>query len=219
MTRWAARGPVRAVVLVLHGGAEKGLSPIRPWGLAHLRMVPLARAVSRAAAGHGAEVRLLRNRIRGWNEPDLHPVDDARWALERIRAERPGTPILLIGHSMGGRVALRVADDPAVTAVCGLAPWTEPGEPVEPVKERVVVLAHGTLDRITNPAESYAYAARASAVAARLVRFEVMSEAHAMLLRPGVWSRLVRAFVLDVLGVAALTLWPEADDQRLRVPL
>lgn len=219
MTRWAARGPVRAVVLILHGGAEKGLSPVRPWGAAHLRMAPLAHAVWRAAGGHGAEVRLLRNRLRGWNEPDLHPVADARWALERIRAERPGTPILLVGHSMGGRVALRVADDPAVTAVCALAPWTERGEPVEPVKERTVMLAHGTLDWITSPAKSYAYAERARVVAERLVRFEVMSEAHAMLLRPGVWRRLVRGFVLDRLGVAPLTVWAQPDDRRLRVPL
>jgi pimeloyl-ACP methyl ester carboxylesterase len=214
----AARGPVRAVTLVLHGGAEAGLAPVKPWGLAYLRMVPLARAIHAAAAGHGVEVRLLRNRLRGWNEPTLHPVADARWALERIRAERPGAPIFLVGHSMGGRVALRVADDPSVTAVCALSPWTPPGEPVEPVKERRVLIAHGTLDHITSPAESYAYAVRATDAAARLVRTEVMSEGHAMLLRPGVWNRLVRDFTLDAAGVRPLTVWDTRPDQRLRLP-
>ena len=192
---------------------------MRPWGLAYLRMVPFARAVSAAAAGHGVEVRLLRNRVRGWNAPQLHPVSDARHALERIRAERPGVPVFLVGHSMGGRVALRVADDPAVTSVCALAPWTPPGEPVEPVRGRNVVLAHGTLDRITKPAESFAYARRARAVAGRLVRFELMSESHAMLPRAPAWHRLVRRFVLDALGVEPLPAWDAAADRRLRIPL
>lgn len=214
---WAAGGPVRAVTLVLHGGAEAGLAQVRPWGLAYLRMLPLARTI--AAARHGVEVRLLRNRVRGWNEPELHPVADARWALERIRAQRPGAPVFLVGHSLGGRVALRVADDPAVTAVCALAPWTPRGEPVEPVKARSVVIAHGTLDHVTNPAESYAYAERARLVADRLVRFELMSEAHAMLLRAPVWNRLVRGFALDAVGVTRLRAWDKEPDQRLRLPL
>ncbi|TNC22994.1 alpha/beta hydrolase [Amycolatopsis alkalitolerans] len=215
---WPASGPVRAVALVLHGGAEHGPARVRPWGAAYLRMVPLARAIASAAGRHGTEVRLLRNRVRGWNDPDLPPVADARWALERIHAERPGLPVFLIGHSMGGRVALRVAGDPAVTAVCALAPWTPRGEPVEPVSGRSVLIAHGTLDHITSPAESYAYAERARAVAARLVRFELMSEEHAMLLRPFAWNRLVREFVLDALGVTPLPAWSHAPGQRLRVP-
>jgi dienelactone hydrolase len=206
------------VTLVLHGGAEAGFEPVHSWGLAHLRMLPLARTIHAAAAEHGVEVRLLRNRIRGWNEPTLHPVADARWGLERIRAERPGVPIFLVGHSMGGRVALRVADDPAVTAVCALSPWTPAGEPVEPVKERSVLIAHGTLDHITSPAESYAYALRAREVTARLARTEVMSEGHAMLLRPRVWNRLVRDFTLDAAGVRPLAVWDKQPDQRLRLP-
>ncbi|KAA9154818.1 lysophospholipase [Amycolatopsis acidicola] len=219
LSRWDAKGPVRAVALVLHGGAENGLNPVRPWGLAYLRMVPFARAIHAAAAWHGVEVRLLRNRVRGWNEPDLQPVADARWALERIRAERPGVPVFLVGHSLGGRVALRVADDPAVTATCALAPWTPEGEPVEPVKKRDVLIAHGTRDRITSAAESYAYAVRAQDYAARIARFEVLSEGHAMLCRAGAWSRLVRDFVLDAAGVRALTAWEQRPEQRLRLPL
>lgn len=218
LATWPAGAPVRAVTLVLHGGAEAGLAGVRPWGPAYLRMVPLARTISAAAARHGVEVRLLRNRVRGWNDPELHPVADARWALERIQAERPGVPVFLVGHSMGARVALRVADDPAVTAVCALAPWTPRGEPVEPVTDRSVLIAHGTLDRITNPAESYAYADRARHTARRLVRFELMSDAHAMLLRPPAWNRLVREFALDAVGVAPLAAWEKDPDQRLRLP-
>ncbi|MFD2416107.1 alpha/beta hydrolase [Amycolatopsis pigmentata] len=214
-----SRGPVRAVVLVLHGGAETGLGRVRPWGPAYLRMLPMARAVHRATAWHGVEVRLLRNRVRGWNEPELHPVADARWALERVTKERPGVPVLLVGHSMGGRVALRVADDPAVTAVCALAPWTPDAEPVEPVRGRDVVIAHGVWDRITRPAESYTYARRAGYEGARVVRFEVMGEGHAMLRRPGVWNRIVRSFTLDAAGIEAATAWETDPGRRLRLPL
>lgn len=218
MSIWRARGPVRAVTLVLHGGAEAGLDRIYPWGLAYLRMLPLARAVHRAAAWHGVEVRVLRNRVRGWNEPDLHPVSDARWALARIRAERPGTPVFLLGHSMGGRVALRVADDPAVTAVCALAPWTPEGEPVDGVRGRDVVIAHGTLDHTTKPGESYTFASRAREQAGRVARFEVLAEGHAMLGRPHVWNRLVGEFTLDAAGVAPAPAWTSGPDRRLRLP-
>lgn len=185
------RGPARSVALVLHGGAEHGLDAVPPWRLAYLRMVPFARALATAYGRHGLEVRLLRNRVRGWNEPTLHAVRDARWALGHLRAERPGLPVFLLGHSMGGRVALRVADDPAVTGVCALAPWTPDDEPVEPVRDRTVLIAHGTDDRTTSPTASYRYARRARGVARRLARVELADEGHAMVRRPAVWTRLV----------------------------
>ncbi|WP_075850536.1 alpha/beta fold hydrolase [Saccharomonospora sp. CUA-673] len=107
--RSRSRRPV-AAVLVLHGGAEHGLDPVPPWRAAYLRMVPFARALVSTYGRLGVDVHLLRNRVRGWNEPERQPVADARWALERIREVTPDVPLVLVGHSMGGRVALRVAD-------------------------------------------------------------------------------------------------------------
>ncbi|MEU6643035.1 alpha/beta family hydrolase [Saccharomonospora sp. NPDC046836] len=216
--------PARAVALVLHGGAEHGAGTVQPWRLAYLRMVPFGQVLRAAGARHGLEVRLLRNRVRGWNEPVLDPVVDARWALDRIRAERPGLPVLLVGHSMGGRVALRVADDPAVTGVCALAPWTPPGEPVDAVGGRAVVIVHGTRDQITSPGSSYDFAGRADSAAARLARFELAGEGHAMLRRPGVWNRLVAAFMTDLLGLAPADpmlagAWAKPTGERLRIPV
>ncbi|QFU88837.1 alpha/beta hydrolase [Amycolatopsis sp. YIM 10] len=218
------RGPLRAVVLVLHGGAEHGRATVHPWRLAYLRMVPIAKSLHRATARHGVEVRLLRNRVRGWNAPGLDAVRDARWALDGIRAEHPGVPVVLVGHSMGGRVALRVADDPAVAGVCALAPWTPAGEPVAAVRDRAVLIAHGTKDLITSPADSYTFGSRAETVASRIARFEVSDEGHAMLRRSPVWTRLVCAFTLDTLGLppsdGMLTgMWTRPIAERLRIPL
>ncbi|GAA3532799.1 alpha/beta hydrolase [Amycolatopsis ultiminotia] len=223
VTRWHPRGRTRAVALVLHGGAEHGTVRVRPWRLAYLRMVPLARALHRAGRDHGLEVHLLRNRIYGWNAPAESPVPDARRALERIRAEHPDVPVVLVGHSMGGRVALRVADDPAVTGVCALAPWTPSGEPVDAVRGRSVLIVHGTRDRMTSPAESYAFAVRARAVAERVARFEIAGEGHAMLRRAAVWTRLMCAFTRELTGAAERDetfrrAWARPEDERLRIP-
>jgi hypothetical protein len=204
-------GPVRAVVLVLHGGAEHGGERMRPWRAAYLRMVPLARALYRAGARDGVAARLLRNRVRGWNAPDLDPVRDARWALARIHAEHPGVPVVL-------------ADDPAVVGVVALAPWTPDAEPVDAVRGRAVLIVHGVRDRMTDPAESYSFARRAEPGASRLVRFELSDEGHAMLRRSTVWTTLACAFTLDMLGITRGDstvggAWTEPGDQRLRIPL
>src|SRR3954471_7792955 len=126
---WRARGRTEAVVLVLHGGAERGTGSVPPWKPAYLRMVPIARALHRAGRGDGVEVRLLRHRRYGWNAPAMDPLDAARWALERPRAHPPGVPLLWVAHSMGAGGALRVAAAPAVRGVCARAPWTPRGEP------------------------------------------------------------------------------------------
>jgi dienelactone hydrolase len=217
----AARGRVASVILVLHGGAQHGTDAVRGWALPYLRMVPFARIAHRADPTRATEVRLLRNRVRGWNAPALHPVRDARWAIERIAADHPGTPVALIGHSMGGRVALRIADHPAVTGVCALAPWTPASELVAPIAGKTLVIAHGVRDRVTMPADSLAYARRASGNAA-VVRFEIAGEGHRMLGRPTVWSKIVSSFVRDsirapVQGDLLTLAWERDQADRLTV--
>jgi rhodanese-related sulfurtransferase len=41
----------------------------------------------------------------------------------------PIVEVVLVGHSMGRRAALRAGGDPQVAAVCALAPWTPPSTP------------------------------------------------------------------------------------------
>ncbi|MGR4852480.1 alpha/beta fold hydrolase [Streptomyces sp. LARHCF252] len=48
---------------------------------------------------------------------------DARRALGELARRAGDVPVVLVGHSMGGRAALRAADAPQVRAVPALAPW------------------------------------------------------------------------------------------------
>ena len=84
----------------------------------------------------------VRYRIKSWNRFDLC-VDDARAAVAELDAERT----LLLGFSMGGAVAISVADDLRVTGVLGLAPWIPDRLSVEPLRGRRLDVLHGSLDR------------------------------------------------------------------------
>ncbi|WP_425394076.1 alpha/beta hydrolase [Actinokineospora inagensis] len=215
---------VRGVALVLHGGREVSEARVGAFQLAYLRMVPFAKDIARRGADHGITAWLLRNRFRGWNEPRQDPVDDARWALDEVRRVHGDVPVVLVGHSMGGRVALRVADDPSVVAVCALAPWTPRDEPVEQLADREVLIAHGALDRMTDPRLSFDFARRAKIVTDRVARFDVRGERHAMLRRADQWTRLVTGFVLGALatqpGDPRITnAMRQPPPEGLRVPL
>jgi len=218
-------GPTTAVVLVLHGGKARSTEPTSLGQLSYRRMVPIAAALHRAVGPRGAAVWLVRNRVRGWNEPGGDPVVDARWALAKVGVEHPGVPVVVVGHSMGGRAALRVAGDPSVIGVCALAPWIEPGEPVDQLAGRTVVIAHGDRDRWTSAARSFRYAVGARQVADRLGRFEVRGAGHAMLRRSGDWTSLVTSFVSGLLdpaaehpAIAEVLNTPGPDGLRLPLP-
>ena len=105
-----------------------------------------------------------RFRVRGWNGALASPVGDLNEALDAVAAEFGPVPVVLVGHSMGARAAVRAAGHPAVSAVAGLAPWLPPGEPAGQLAGRRVLLAHGTADSITSPAETWAFVERARAV-------------------------------------------------------
>jgi dienelactone hydrolase len=218
---------VGAVALLLHGGKEHSHDPTKPNQLTIRRMRPFARAIESARSDVPVATWILRYRVRGWNGSETSPVPDAEWALARVRDEHGDVPVGLVGHSLGGRTALRVAGDPSVVAVAALAPWLPEGEPVDQLAGRTVLIAHGTLDTITSPRASFAYARRAREVTPRIARVEVGRERHAMLWRSRLWHTLVADFVLGVLGdrplppLAAAALAGDAADGdgplRLRV--
>ena len=184
----------RAVVLVLHGGKSRSNRPVRPWQGAVLRMSPFAGAI--AHAGEGAiAVASLRYAVRGWNGDKASPVADTRLALEQIAAKHPGVPIGLLGHSMGGRVALHLADDERISAIAALAPWVEPKDQARWHRGLHVLFMHGTLDRMTSPRTSRAMADAMGALGADVTYDSVRGESHAMLHQAGRWHRETAAFL------------------------
>lgn len=195
-----------AVVLVAHGGKAHSTAPATRRGLAYWRMRPFAQALERAGrghrtgAGHGVAVYLLRYRVRGWNGRAADAQADATWATGEIARRHPGRPVVLVGHSMGGRAVLRAAGAPGVVAVCALAPWLDGSDPVTQLAGRSLLIAHGDRERMTDPAASYGYALRAREVTSRVARFDVLGDGHAMLRRADDWTSLVRRFALGELG-------------------
>lgn len=195
----AARGETSAVAIVLPGGRANSFEPADLRQLAAVRMRPIARVLNRAGRADGLAVWTVRYRYRGWNGEQASPVADTRWALDEVRRRHGDVPVVLVGHSMGGRTAMRAADDPSVRAVLGLAPWLPEGEPVEPVRDRVVLIAHGNLDTVTSPRASRRFARRAMPLASQLGVITVYGDLHA-LFRWRAWHRLSVQFVLGVLG-------------------
>jgi alpha-beta hydrolase superfamily lysophospholipase len=186
-----------ALVLVLHGGRARSRESGERKRLTYRRMVPFARAL----AGTGPSVYMLRYRFRGWNAPGKDALRDAQWALGELAEQYPGVPVVLVGHSMGGRAALGAAGASNVVAVCALAPWLDGSDPVVQLDGRTVLIAHGDRERWTDPAESYRYALRAKERGVRVCRFDVPGAGHFMLTRVRDWHTLTRRFVLGVLGI------------------
>jgi len=197
--------PVTAVALVLHGGTRDSFDPIPRRNLAGLRMWPIVLVVRALGGRNGVVVEPVRYRVRGWNGAETSPVPDARDALSSVRERFGEVPVVLVGHSMGARAALRVADDAHVVGIVGMAPWTPSDEPATQVRGRRLLLLQGDRDTVTPPADSLAYAQRASAAGATVARVVVRGDRHAMLRRWPTWHRLAVGLVLAEAGVRRLS--------------
>lgn len=212
------QGP--AIVLVAHGGRSNSHESGERKRLTYRRMLPFARMLARA----GLPVFVLRYRYRGWNAPDRDALRDVQWAVEELARRHPGVPVVLVGHSMGGRAVLGAAGAATVSAVCALAPWLDESDPVAQLAGRAVVIAHGDRERWTDPRASYAFAVRAKHVTDRVARFEVPGAGHFMIAKSGVWTDLVRRFVLGAAGIEPedpdiTNTWAQPSPDGLRVPL
>jgi len=190
----------KGVVLVAHGGQASSTAPTSALQPAVLRMIPVAAAVRQGLRGSGAVVRRPRFRVRGWNGAQASPVGDLNDALDAIAAEFGPVPVVLVGHSMGARAAVRAAGHPAVSAVAGLAPWLPPGEPASQLAGRRVLLAHGTADSITSPAETWAFLERARAIT-EVAAVEVRDGDHPMLRRARLWHAIAAEFARTALAL------------------
>jgi dienelactone hydrolase len=219
-----AHGETLGIALLCHGGTVAGIEPPKERALSVVRMRGVEQAVHRGTGRRGIATALLRYRVAGWNGEAADAFQDVRWALERLRAQHGAdVPIVLVGHSMGGRAALRAGGEPSVTAVCALAPWTPPGEPVMHLAGQTVAILHGLGDRWVPPRLSAEFAVRARRAGARVARFTIPG-GHGMVRRSTRWHRFVTDVVLAGTGLepmpeAIATALGRASPEGLAVPL
>lgn len=199
LTQYAAPTAPRGVVLMLHGGKDRGQEVVDGRSASWRRSNSMAESISPQVEAADAAVWLLRYRRRGWNGGH-GPVEDARWALARVREAVGDVPIVLLGHSMGARTAVHVADDPQVRGVVALAPWFPADEPVAALAGRTLVAAHGRRDHITSPKATRSFVGRARDIGADASYVDMGRVGHYMLRRVSAWNELAAAEAVTLLG-------------------
>ena len=203
LTTYDAPGRARAMILVLHGGKPRSAQAIDGRSLSWRRALWLQRDIAARAHESGVGVWSVRYRERGWNG-GVDRTADARWALDEVRAAHGDVPVVLLGHSMGARVAVHVADDPSVRGVVGLAPWWSAQDPVHTLAGRTLRAAHGRRDRITSFGETVRFVERARAVADSAELHDMGPLGHYMLTGASQWHDVAIAASLDVLDAQVL---------------
>lgn len=194
----AGGAEARCIALVLHGGKPDSYAASRPWHLSGLRMWQFTRAIRKAGRAHGVVAAQLQYRFRGWNGAARSPVADARWALRELKRQYPGVPVVLVGHSMGGRTAAAVVDDPSVAGVVALAPWWPDGGELAAVRsDQTVRVLHGRSDTWTDAVKSRreTEVAAARGIAASFVS---MAGGHFMIRSARSWVRTTTESVMDI---------------------
>ena len=193
LRRYDVPGQARALVLVLHGGKDCSSARVKDTSLSWCRARGLARALGRSLADEGVGVWALRHRTVGWNGDGADKVADAHRALDQAAAELGDVPVVLVGHSMGGRTACRTADHPLVRGVVALAPWLPPGDPVQALTGRELHAAHGRRDHVTRARDTRAYVERARSVTTAASFTDMGDRGHYLLRGVHAWN----AFSLD----------------------
>jgi len=132
-TLWQPDGPPKAVILALHGFGDHGASTFRRaaefWA-------------SRGIATVAPDQRGFgRNPSRGrWPGADALIADAAAFA-RAVRARFPCRPLVLVGHSMGGGVALAAARGAAPDGLILAAPAIWGGAALNPLHRAAAWLA------------------------------------------------------------------------------
>ena len=202
LTTYDAPDGPDALILMLHGGKPRSQRPVDGRSASWQRSAAMARSIAAAAQQAATSVWLLRYQQRGWNG-GAGPMADARAALDEVRRCHGDIPVVLLGHSMGARVAVHVAADPSVTGVVGLAPWWSAGEPVSTLAGRRLVAAHGRSDRVTSYAETALNVERARRVAIEGKLRDMGPLGHYMLSGSGAWNIVaIEASLLNLQSLA-----------------
>ena len=195
----AAPTSPRLLVLMLPGGTDSSYRRFSPWQASALRMYPFSWSI-RARFGRSVIVRDVRYRVCGWNGGQASPMLYARKALDDVTARYPGVPVVVIGHSMGGRVGAQLADDPRVVGLLALAPWWQYAD-WRFIRDGVRVVAmHGTADERTYPRRTATGVDELIARGIDATFVPVPDGDHAMLDHIGLWQKAALDFVADTLA-------------------
>lgn len=122
-----------AIILFVHGAMDRAASFGRV-----MRRMDDVHTIAHDRRGYAGSIGAPRREAHAAEEPNTlaDHVDDLRAVLEWATAETPGVPVVVVGHSLGGLVALlAAAGDRAgalesIDAVCAFEaplPWTDPG--------------------------------------------------------------------------------------------
>lgn len=186
-------GP-RGGVLILPGGKPQSDEASSAWQLANLRMDWLTLALRRRF-GRAVRVNRVQYRLRGWNGSRRDPVHDAREALDRMLEDVDPRRVVLVGHSMGGRVAVHLCADSDIGGVVALAPWWPRGDSeLVPVGCRLLAV-HGMADIRTDPRSSAEQISRAKDRGVDAEWVGVPDAGHFLLSNWRLWHRLTADFV------------------------
>ncbi|MCE9621607.1 MAG: alpha/beta fold hydrolase [Actinomycetia bacterium] len=193
------RRAAAATVILIHGGREVGTRPVRRFDLPLVRIELFRLAIRGKLRRRGIAVRRLRFSQQGWNHDGASAIADLRALVEEL-AVGSGANVVLVGHSMGGRTAIRLIDHPTVAGVVGLAPWLPLGEPMGDVAGRWLLIAHGDSDRTTYPQASFDFVQRALSAGACARHVVVPGEGHALMNHPRWWNRYIIDSVVEILS-------------------
>jgi len=192
----------RGGVLILPGGRARSAAASRAWQLANQRMMWLAWSLRRAL-GSSVQVQRVQYRKRGWNSPEFDALRDAEVALCRLRCDVASDNLVLIGHSMGARVAVHLSRGGDIGGVVALAPWWPHNDADLVSRSCRLLTIHGTADTWTDPRASLVQTrwAQDRGVDARWVGLP--NAGHYLLRDFHQWHRLTTGFVAEQLQVGA----------------
>jgi predicted esterase len=203
LSRRDPKAPPTGLVLMLHGGTQHSVEPVGERSASWRRAAWMRDQIAGRLHRAGLAVWLLRYAQRGWNAQGPAgpaPVSDARWALEQARRELGPLPVVLLGHSMGARTAVAVADAPHVTGVVALAPWLPADEPYRALAGRHLAAAHGRRDKITSARQTEEFVRRAGSVAASAEFHDIGPVGHYMFRRISAWNEFAASRSIAFVG-------------------
>jgi dienelactone hydrolase len=99
-----------------------------------------------------------------------------------------------------------------VRSVAALAPWLPDGEPTPLLGDRSLLLAHGTADRVTDPAKTAELAGKLAAEGGDVELVTYVGARHSMLFPSRPWHDMVASYMEDAPNSVELR-WRPDDHQ------